>query len=127
VLVTCNRMDVFPPELLRRFKFGVVYFDLPTSEELGELWSIYAKKYGVKQKGVTVDDTGWTGSEVRNCCEIARDLSITLEEAAKLIVPIVKSDPASISKMRQQANGRYLSASYSGTYSTNKARELPKF
>lgn len=125
VLVTCNRMDVFPPELLRRFKFGTFFFDLPTASELADLWAIYTKQFGLK-KQATPNDVGWTGSEVRNCCEIAHALQCSLLDASNRIVPICKSNPASIEKMRIQANGASISASYPGVYLKDKAKQLPK-
>lgn len=117
VLATCNKMDVFPPELLRRFKLGVIYFDLLTQEERDALWPIYLKKYGLDLKSVRPNDEGWTGAEIRNCCELAYKLRKSIEYVGRhMIVPATKSDPKGIERLRDQAENRYLSASYAGTY-----------
>lgn len=117
VFATCNRLDVLPPELLRRFKLGIIYFDLLTAEERDSLWPVYLKKFGHALDSVRPNDDGWTGSEIRNCCEIAYKLNRPVAEVGKqYIVPITKSDMASINKMREQAHDRFTSASYEGTY-----------
>jgi hypothetical protein len=124
VFATCNRLDVLPPELLRRFKLGIVYFDLLTAEERDSLWPVYLKKYGHKLDSVRPKDEGWTGSEIRNCCEIAYKLRKPIEEVGNLyIVPVTKSDPVSVKELREQADSRFLSASYPGTYQKDKVAE----
>jgi ATPase family associated with various cellular activities (AAA) len=127
VLATCNKMDVFPAELLRRFKLGVLYFDLLSKEERDALWPIYLKKYGHDLKSPRPNDEGWTGAEIRNCCELAYKLRKTIMEVgSKMIVPATKSDPKGVERLRDQAENRYLSAAYPGTY--RKAMlEVPDF
>jgi hypothetical protein len=117
VLATCNKLEVLPPELLRRFKLNIWYFDLLTPGERDALWPIYLKKYGLDPKSKRPDDTDWTGSEIRNCCENAYALNLPIEEVAeKYIIPIRVSDPKSIDDMRAMAEGKFLSASHGGKY-----------
>lgn len=124
VLATCNRLDVIPPELMRRFKLGIWYFDLPSVEERDALWPIYLKKYGHPLDSERPNDTDWTGSEIRNACEIAYLLSITPKEAGELyVVPITKSDQQSVQDLRKQAQNRFFSASRGGTYNPQMEEE----
>lgn len=117
VLGTCNKMDVFPSELLRRFKLGVIYFDLLTAEERDALWPVYLKKYGHDLKSVRPVDEGWTGAEIRNCCELAYKLRRSVHEVGgTMIVPFTKSNPTLLASLRAQAEGNYLSAAYKGAY-----------
>jgi len=117
VLGTCNKMDVFPSELLRRFKLGVIYFDLLTSEERDALWPVYLKQYGLKFDSPRPTDESWTGAEIRNCCELAYRLRRTIADVGTtMIIPFTKSNPTLLQALRQQAEGNYLSASYKGTY-----------
>lgn len=117
VLATCNKLDILPPELLRRFKLGIVYFDLLTPEERDSLWPVYLKKYGHDLASERPNDEGWTGAEIRNCCEIAYKLRKTVKEVGSTyIVPVTKSDPNSVNALRTQAENRFLSASYPGVY-----------
>ncbi len=117
VLATCNKMDVFPAELMRRFKLGVIFFDLLTKEERNALWPIYLKKYGLDLKSKPPNDEGWTGAEIRNCCELAYRLCKTVDEVgSNMIVPYTKSDPQGLSNLRALAENRYVSASYKGAY-----------
>lgn len=122
VFATANKLDVLPPELLRRFKLGIVYFDVLTKEERDSLWPVYLKKYGHDPKSERPNDEGWTGAEIRNCCEIAYKLKKAVKEVGGLyIVPIMKSDPESVKSLRKRAHNRFLSASKPGTYQYDEA------
>lgn len=126
IVATCNKLDNLPPELKRRFKSGVWFFDLPTAEERQAIWNINLKKYGITDGKKTVelpDDTDWTGAEIRNACDLAFRLSCSLVEAAAYIVPVARQDPDGIKRLRETANGRFLSASYPGSYQLEKAAE----
>jgi SpoVK/Ycf46/Vps4 family AAA+-type ATPase len=117
VFATANRLDVLPPELLRRFKLGIVFFDLPTNEERASLWPVYLKKYGHDLKSEQPNDEGWTGSDIRNCCEIAYLTRKKIKQVGESrIVAVSKYDPESVKLARQQAHNRFLSASYPGAY-----------
>jgi hypothetical protein len=117
-IATCNGLASLPPELKRRFQFGIWYFDLPTNEERETIWKIWLKKYP-QVKDVRPDDSGYTGAEIRTCVQIAHRLNITPKEAASWVVPVSKMAAETIETLRTQANGRYLSANKSGTYQKN--------
>lgn len=114
VIATCNSITNLPPELRRRFTLGTFFFDLPSNEERASIWKIYRKKYDLKD--AQPDDTNWTGAEIKQACEVADRLGITLKEAAKFVVPIAKSASEVIENLRKSASGRFVSASYSGVY-----------
>lgn len=117
VLATCNKLDVLPPELLRRFKLQIWYFDLLTKEERDALWPIYLKRYGHDLNAERPHDEGWTGAEIRNCCEMAYKLRRNVKEYGNTcIVPVTKSDPRSVEALRDKAQNCFLSASYPGPY-----------
>jgi len=115
-VATCNRLEALPPELRRRFKMGTWYFDLPTDDEKSLIWPIHLRKRGLDLKMKRPDDRGWTGAEIRNCCEMAWNLSIPLVKAADYIVPVAKADPERVRQLRSLANGRFLSAATPGVY-----------
>lgn len=112
---TCNSIGALPPELRRRFSFGVFFFDLPTAEERQAIWDIYLKKYGLKNQ-IRPNDVDWTGAEIKQCCNLAWRLKSSLEDAATYIVPVAKSAAEQIENLRKQAVGRFISASHSGLY-----------
>jgi len=118
VLATCNRLSSIPPELKRRFSLGTFFFDLPTPEELKALWNFYMKKFSLNDT-VNFDNTGWTGAEVKNCCNIAWRLSCSLAEASTYVVPVYKSAHEEIENLRKMADGKFTSASSMGVYRTN--------
>lgn len=115
-IASCNKLEVLPPELRRRFTYGIWYFDLPNNEEREAIWQIQLTAYGLPLEAPRPPDDGWTGAEIRNACALAYRLKITPAEAAEYIVPIITSDPDSIERLRKAAAGRWLSASYPGPY-----------
>jgi hypothetical protein len=46
-----------------------------------------------------------------------------LEEASEFVVPVSISAAAEIAALREQANGRFISASYSGKFRAERTRE----
>lgn len=124
-LATCNSYGNLPPELKRRFTLGTFYFDLPTEAEQKPIWDIYRKRYELQDDVSEFDYTGWTGAEIRNCCDIAWRLRRSLAEASKFIVPVAKSASETIETLRKQASGKFISASHSGTYQYTQS-EAPK-
>ena len=120
-IATCNSLANLPPELRRRFAFGTFFFDLPSDEDRKAIWAIYFKKYGFDVSTALPEDTDWTGAEVRQCCEIADRLGITLIEASSFIVPVAVSAKDEIEKLRTRANHSFISASYPGVYKMSLA------
>ena len=116
-IMTCNKVADLPPELRRRFTSGTFFFDLPTEEERSKIWPLYFEKYGVHASQLAdVNDEGWTGAEIRNCCRLAYRQGLMLKDAANFIVPVSKSAAAQIETLRRQASGAYLSANTVGVY-----------
>jgi len=104
-----------PPELKRRFKRGIFFFDLPSAEEREAIWRIYEAKYELPAQD-RPDDSGWTGAEIEQCCFTAWDLDLSLVEAATKVVPVARSNAKVIEALRTLASGTFLSASHPGVY-----------
>ena len=113
-IATANRIDNLNTALLRRFP-KTFYFALPDEDEKAKIWDIHRQRCGVTDNDLP-DDELWSGADVRNCCEDARDLSCPLSLAAKWVVPVGVRSRSEIDALRKQANGRFLSASKSGVY-----------
>lgn len=122
MIATCNSMKALPPELKRRFRRGIIYVDLPTKAEQIPMWKMYGEREGVDISKLDFDYADWTGAEIESCCEIAKDLSCTLAEAARYIVPQAKSAADQIKALREEAHGRYIAASYPGMYKNGAAQ-----
>jgi SpoVK/Ycf46/Vps4 family AAA+-type ATPase len=118
VIATCNRLDTLPPELRRRFNLGLWFFDLPSEAERKAIWKLHLKRRGFGPKDLLgIDDTDLTGADIRNACDTAFTLGVSLKEAAQFCnVPVAKADPASVERLRQMAHGKFLSASTPGVY-----------
>ena len=119
-IATCNDVSMMPPEMRRRFKQGVWYVETPGKATLKALWKLNGKKFGVKTTGVNFDE-GWTGSDVKNCCQMADRLSISVKEASRFICPVAKSSPEVIHKLRRLSHNRFLDAAKGGTYQDTTA------
>lgn len=117
-LATCNSIASLPPELRRRFKLATFFFDLPTAAERGDIWQIYFNRFALtpEQMATVPPSDGWTGAEISACCEVAWRLNCTLSEAAEYIVPVAVSAKDQIDALRDQAHGRFISASQKGPY-----------
>lgn len=125
-IVACNRDQGLPPELRRRFSFLTFYFDLPTRQEKDAAWKVHTTRLRFQGEPVTlredqldrtgIDDTGWTGAEIRNCCLKAYGMGTTLAQAAKSIVPVSKSAADQVLASRKAASGKYISAGRPGVY-----------
>lgn len=121
VFGTCNSEARLSPEFKRRFRSGEWYFDLPTEEERNVIWPIHLGAYDLDVDMERPDDAGWTGAEIRNCCDLASRMNSTLVQASAYIVPVSRSSRSSIKALREAAEGNWLSASYPGAYSTDAA------
>jgi SpoVK/Ycf46/Vps4 family AAA+-type ATPase len=122
-VATCNKLDSLPPELRRRFRLGIWYFDLPEEKERNIIWDICRKKFSINEKDKCPKSVDWTGADIRNCCEVAWRLGLSLVEAAQFITPVSQSDPESIAKLRKMADSRFLSASHPGTYKHSQPKQ----
>jgi hypothetical protein len=122
-VATCNAISILPPELRRRFTVGTMFFDLPTKAEREVIWTIYMKHYDLAPQDRPVAE-GWTGAEIKQCCDMADRLGISLEAAARFVVPVSVSAREKIQALRTEASGRYLSASTEGVYLTETKKPV---
>lgn len=115
-IATCNRLESLPPELQRRFKAGIWYFDLPTVEERKSIWDLTIQAYGLDPNQELPDDKNWTGADIDKVCDIADAGNCSLLQASEYIVPVAVSSADVIENLRRMASGRFRSASYPGVY-----------
>lgn len=116
-IATCNGIGALTPELRRRFSFGEIFFDLPTQTERELIWQIYFEKFEIPKAAQEKPmDKGWTGAEIRKCCDIASRLDITIKDASAYIVPLSISASERVTGLRKDADGRFISASTPGLY-----------
>jgi hypothetical protein len=121
-VATANRLEVVPPELRRRFKHGIWFYDTPDAEEKAGIWRLYLERYQLPVQDLP-DDVGWTGSDIKNVCELAWQLDLPLAQAQEFIVPVCVSDPDAVERLRGAAHNRFLSASRGGVYRNPEAGE----
>jgi hypothetical protein len=122
VIATCNSVAILPPELVNRFKWRF-FVDLPDNDEKKVIWPVHLTKRGLDLKAKRPDDTEWNGREIEQCCETAYQLNCDLKEAAEFVVPISQSSAEAMTLRRNEAHGRYLSASYPGTFNQKHKTE----
>jgi SpoVK/Ycf46/Vps4 family AAA+-type ATPase len=125
-LATCNGMDALPAEMQSRFQLATFFYDAPTSEERESIWKIYRNLYKISNSDPTPTCEGWTGREIKGCCEKAYRLNVSLADAAKYVVPVTVSNAHRIEALRRQSSGKYLSASHEGFYTYDPSNvEIP--
>ena len=126
-VMTCNDIRSIRPEMKRRFRKGIWFFDLPTHEERDAIWSIYLKKFPEVDKSYRerVNDNNWTGAEIETCVTTAWEEDINLVEASRSIIPVAVSGIEDVERLRREAAGRYNSASYEGPYTLVNNSSLP--
>jgi len=123
-IATCNAITDLPPELRRRFTLGTFFFDLPDGKERAKIWDIYLPKFAIVTDDIPADE-GWTGAEIRQCCDIAWRLGCSLKEASDYVVPVSRSASTQLDQLRSQADGRFLSASVPGVYQRQTTLTAP--
>lgn len=119
-LATSNSIDGLSGAMRSRFT-DTFFFDLPDAEEREAIWNVWLDRYELGRDQRFQQDEGWVGRNIKKCCFKAWDLNIPVTEAARSIVPVGVSEAADISRLRKEANGKYLSATCEGIYQTQSA------
>lgn len=126
LIATANSLNGLPPEVVSRFQVGGIYFfDAPEDEERRGILKLKIAQYGLDASQEIPDMTNWTGRDIDNCARKAEAIGVSLVEASHQIVPLLTSHREVMETLRQNANGRYLSASKSGLYEYKTAPVRP--
>ena len=134
VVATCNditKITASNPEFARQERWdGVFFVDLPDDGEKTMIWDIWMDYYdlpdSVREDVGGVDDSNWTGAEIKSCCRLAALLGTTLGEASQNVIPIATSASEVIGGLREWAKGRCRSATYAGRYEGEKVPSITK-
>ncbi len=127
VVATANDVNSLPPELLRKGRFDEMFFvDLPTDVERNEIITYYFRKYlNIKVSDVFMNQLvkitdGFSGADLESSIRdiaysvVSDNISITeqviLNKFASTI-PLAKSSPESIEKIRAWGKDKTISAS----------------
>lgn len=119
---TANSLRGLPAELISRFeKGGIFFFSAPEPDERQEILRLKIAKYKLTEaQAAEVPDMNlWTGREIDSMCDKADMMDSALTEAAKYVVPLMKSHAESMAELMQSAHNRFLSASKPGLYQYN--------
>ncbi len=123
IIATSNDISSLSPEMLSRF-MAIFFFDLPDDEEKPVIWNLQMDAYKLtKAQRAGYDELvsrQWTGREIFRCCELARNLRVSIADASEYVVPLSISNPERIRVLRTQAENTFLSASYPGFYQQNR-------
>ena len=117
-IATCNSVADMSDALLRRFTFGIIYFDLLTDEEKKSVWEIQLKMWGdrlgdkAKWSKLTkgwenVDTDLWSGADIRNCCRHTYKRNRPLVSMALEANPVARQRPHMLDKYRKPAHQCY--------------------
>lgn len=122
-VASINKLDL-KPELLRRYRCGVWFFDLPGDEDKKRIWDIQLAEYERRGMDRTVampegepyDERDLSGADIRNICENAWALKCSLNEAKRYAVPLRIQSPDEIEECRRLAHNRFIDAARGGVY-----------
>ena len=127
VVCTANDVSKLPPEFNRAERFDALFFlDLPESQQKLSIWQMYRQRFDLASDQPLPDDQNWTGAEIRACCRLAALLDVPLVQAAQNIVPVAATAAESVSRLRDWASGRCLSAETTGLYTNDSTRPKPR-
>lgn len=86
LIATSNDVASLPPEFLRAGRWSCeIFVDLPTPAERKQIWELYLKQYMVPDDPISFSDDGWTGGEIKQCCELAAVLQVPLHTASRKV------------------------------------------
>lgn len=127
-MATVNRVDTIPGALRRRFWLGTWYWDVPNAEERKSIWEIQLERFDITEKPDFGHD-GWTGSDIRNCCQMSWITQSSLREAAERISLAGVVNKRDIEALRDTAEREgFRSANYPGAFKkqrvATKSREI---
>jgi SpoVK/Ycf46/Vps4 family AAA+-type ATPase len=126
VAATANRINLLPPEMIRKGRFDEVFFvDLPVEEERIEIFKIHLELRGVDASRFDLAELkqftqGWAGAEVEQCVVSAitqarlEDRQLTGHDLIKTavgIVPLSRTMKEQIDLIRAWAFERAVRAS----------------
>lgn len=118
-LASVNKLDSLPPELQRRFRCGVWFFDIPSEAERKQIWEINLARFGLEAGNAKIcKQRDLTGADIRNICEMADSLQCSLDEATHYVVPLKTQSPNAIEDARKMAHGKFIDAGKGGVYET---------
>jgi hypothetical protein len=121
---TANDISRLPPEFTRAERLDALFFvDLPGSSERRLIWDMYRRQYDIAVNQPIPDDNDWTGAEIKSCCRLSALLDVSLTVAAGNVVPVAKTAAEAVTKLRQWASGRCLSADRAGIYHHEGGKE----
>ena len=114
---TANDISRLPPEFTRAERLDALFFvDLPGPTERRLIWDMYRRQYDIAANQPIPNDNDFTGAEIKSCCRLSALLDISLTEAASNVVPVAQTAAEAVTKLRQWASGRCLSADRPGIY-----------
>lgn len=123
-MATVNSVQRLPPEVQARFNLGTYFHSLPGAEDRKIIWDIQKRLHGLNDDSNSkIDDNGWVGRDIRNCCFKSQKFGLNLLEAAKRITPMYQTCRKEIEEREAFADGKFLDASNPGIYRRVITRE----
>lgn len=126
VVATANRIDLLPPELVRKGRFDEIFFvDLPSEAERGEIFRIHLHAKRRDPEAFDVDSlaalsAGFSGAEIEQAIvaalydafnEGSELLELHVEQALRATVPLSRTMSDEIERLRSWAVTRTRPAS----------------
>ncbi|HSB20022.1 MAG TPA: AAA family ATPase [Anaeromyxobacteraceae bacterium] len=135
VVATANRIDLLPPELLRKGRFDEIFFiDLPAAAERREIFQIHVARRGRRPEGYDLQRLaqlaeGYSGAEIEQAvvsalydafAEHGELAQAHLEKAVRESIPLAATMREEIARLREWSRTRTRPAS------SQTAEEVPR-
>lgn len=105
IAATCNDISKLPPEHLRSERWDAIFYvPMPSAEALEKMMKHYKAEYSVN--GTNPDMHGWTGSDVKTCCRLAKMMHVSVKEAGDFVTPTSKVKSEEIAALEAEAKVR---------------------
>jgi SpoVK/Ycf46/Vps4 family AAA+-type ATPase len=119
-IATANGIDSLPAALRRRLGvLGIWFVDLPDQTERESIGKLQVARHKVTDKKAVPyfkSSEGWSGANIRDCCRGAFKRQVSVEDAARFIVPASIQEGEGLTVLRSRAAGKFLSTAYAGMY-----------
>lgn len=107
--LTCNNIDLLPPELIRRLD-DIWFVDLPSRKTIAELFSIYFRKYNLDQ---SIDSDLLEIAEGLTCSEIATGIRRgvmmgNIRDGLLSSTPLAKLKSEELTRLREWAENKKI-------------------
>lgn len=134
VLSAANNVSQLPDEVTRSGRVdALIFVGFPSREAKDAAWQLYRTRHELPAEYRNPDDDRWTPADIQSCCRLAEMQGVTLERAARWVIPSYHKNPEQMDALMQWASkagcicaetGEPFSVEASHSIGTDKGRTI---